>query len=163
MLLNIRKIIEEPGEIPFSFEIDMSDVHFDSVHAFLSPLTVKGSVVNSAGVLTMDADLEIESVFICDRCSSHYQTRKRLHAHAVLAQELQDEDNPDIYLLEGDNVNLTEIIYTIFILNMETKSLCKEDCRGICASCGKNLNEGACGCKPEPDPRLAVLKQLLNE
>ena len=41
--------------------------------------------------------------------------------------------------------------------------LCSEDCKGLCAVCGKNLNEGPCDCKPEPDPRLAVLAQLLKD
>jgi uncharacterized protein len=163
MLLNLRKIIEAPGEIPFSFEMDMSDCGFDFIHSFLTPLKAEGSIINSAGVLKMNADLEIEYVSVCDRCSSHFQTKKKMHAHAVLSREPQDQDNPDVYPLEGDSVDLAEIIRTIFILNMEMKSLCKDDCKGICAACGKNLNEGPCGCKPETDPRLAVLRQLLNK
>ena len=57
----------------------------------------------------------------------------------------------------------TRIITTAFVLNMVSKFLCSSNCKGLCASCGKNVNEGPCDCKPEPDPRLAVLGQLLKD
>ena len=42
--------------------------------------------------------------------------------------------------------------------------LCSEDCKGLCPKCGRDLNEGECGCDlKEPDPRLAVLAQLLHD
>jgi uncharacterized protein len=42
-------------------------------------------------------------------------------------------------------------------------ALCREDCKGICPQCGKNLNLGPCDCKVENvDPRLEILKQLLD-
>ena len=52
--------------------------------------------------------------------------------------------------------DLDEILTTAFVLNMDSKLLCRPDCKGICPRCGKNLNEGACSCRPEIDPRLAV-------
>ena len=60
-------------------------------------------------------------------------------------------------------VNDHEVLSTCFILDMETKFLCKEDCKGLCPSCGKNLNLGPCGCRKEIDPRFAVLEQLLDK
>ena len=45
---------------------------------------------------------------------------------------------------------------------MDTKTLCSEDCKGLCPRCGANLNDGPCGCKREVDPRLAVLAKLLE-
>ena len=46
---------------------------------------------------------------------------------------------------------------------MDSKLLCSEDCQGLCPRCGADLNEGPCQCKPEIDPRLAVLQQFLNK
>ena len=48
------------------------------------------------------------------------------------------------------------------MLNMDSRLLCREDCKGLCFRCGKDLNEGPCGCQAEADPRLAVLKTLLK-
>jgi uncharacterized protein len=58
---------------------------------------------------------------------------------------------------------LDEVLTTLFILDMDTKFLCREDCAGLCPQCGKNLNDGPCGCKKPRDPRMAVLEQLLDD
>jgi uncharacterized protein len=111
----------------------------------------------------MNAEIEIGLRRVCDRCSVTYETTQKIDTSVVLEKELQDEENPDVFLLDGDNADLDEIIRTLFILDMDMKSLCRDDCKGISFKCGKNLNEGPCDCKPETDPRLAVLGQLLNE
>jgi uncharacterized protein len=49
-------------------------------------------------------------------------------------------------------------------LALPMKPLCRDDCRGLCPTCGANLNLAACGCKNEwEDPRLAVLRKLKTE
>jgi uncharacterized protein len=85
-----------------------------------------------------------------------------LDLNAFLAEELQDEDSEDIYLLDGDYADIDEIAFTTLVLNMEQRFLCKEDCKGLCPKCGKNLNDGPCDCREDQDPRLAVLGQLLE-
>ena len=80
----------------------------------------------------------------------------------VLAEE-DSSDSPELFVLKGDELDLDEVLSTCFILDMETKFLCKEDCKGLCPSCGKNLNLGPCGCRKEIDPRFAVLEQLLDK
>ena len=84
---------------------------------------------------------------------------------AVLVSELANEDSEDewVFPLEADTADLDDIVRTIFVLNMDSKLLCKEDCAGLCCKCGKNLNEGPCTCQKELDPRFAALKQLLNK
>ena len=84
---------------------------------------------------------------------------------AVLVTELANEENEDewVFTLEGDSADLDDIVRTIFVLNMDSKLLCSDDCKGMCCRCGKNLNEGPCSCEKEIDPRLAALKQLLNK
>jgi len=49
------------------------------------------------------------------------------------------------------------------VLNMDSKLLCKPDCKGLCCRCGKNLNRESCTCQKELDPRFAALKQLLEK
>ena len=65
----------------------------------------------------------------------------------MLAEELQNEDNDDIVLLESGRVDAGELARTALILGMDTKTLCSEDCKGLCPRCGANLNDGPCGCK----------------
>ena len=163
MLLDLRRIIASPGSVPFSYESDISDMHFDSVSEFLTPLRAEGRVVNSADVLTLTATLNVKMLCVCDRCGTEYELEKALEFTAKLAEELEDEENPDIYLVVDGKVDLDEVILTAFVLDMDTKFLCSEDCPGLCQQCGKPLRDGPCGCKKDIDPRLAVLGQLLND
>ena len=58
--------------------------------------------------------------------------------------------------------DVDEIIVTDFILNMDQRFLCSQDCKGLCEKCGADLNNGPCSCKLNTDPRFAVLGQLLE-
>ena len=57
---------------------------------------------------------------------------------------------------------MDDVLEGCFIMDMDSRFLCREDCKGLCSRCGANLNDGECDCKPERDPRLAVLEQLLG-
>ena len=81
----------------------------------------------------------------------------------MLAEERQSDDDEEIVLLENDEVDLGEVARTAFILEMDMKTLCSPDCKGLCPGCGVNLNHEACRCKKAVDPRLAKLAQLLED
>ena len=83
----------------------------------------------------------------------------------VLVTELANEENEDewVFPLEANTADMEEIVRTVFVLNMDSKLLCKDDCAGLCCRCGKNLNNGPCGCQKELDPRFAALRQLLDK
>lgn len=163
MRLNLHEIIGVPGrELPFDYEPLLPDMLFDSVTGFLTPLRAAGKVRNSAGVLVLTAVISADVACVCARCLAEVQRHIELHTEAILAEEIQDEDNTDIYLLEGDYIDLDEVIVTDFVLSMEQRFLCGEDCRGLCEKCGKNLNDGPCSCGAQTDPRLTVLGRLLE-
>ena len=98
----------------------------------------------------------------CDRCMKPFPFLVELPLHVPLAAEAGDGEDPDIFPLEGDALNLDELLTTCFVLNMDSKRLCKPDCLGLCPTCGADLNEGPCACEKPTDPRLAGLKQLLD-
>ena len=101
---------------------------------------------------------------VCDRCASEFLREVSYPIEAVLVQSLENEDDADewTFLLQDGSADLDEIVNTVFILSMDSKMLCREDCKGLCPTCGKNLNDGPCACRPEPDPRLAALGKLLK-
>ena len=101
---------------------------------------------------------------VCDRCAKPFLREVSYPLEAVLVKELENEEDADewVFLLENDCADLDDIVRTAFVLNMDSRLLCREDCKGLCFRCGKDLNEGPCDCQPEADPRLAVLKQLLK-
>jgi uncharacterized protein len=77
-------------------------------------------------------------------------------------REVDDEDLETSYY-ENDAIDLNELLREQFYLALPMKPLCLDDCRGLCAQCGTNLNTGSCNCAPVwEDPRLAPLKNLLK-
>ena len=163
MRLDLREIINIPGAgVTFDYEPDLSETRYGSVKEVKSPSRAKGSIRNSAGVLKFEADVDAVLICTCARCLKDFDYPVSLHIETILKEQEEDEDDPDIYLLEGDFADVDEIISTDFILNMDQRFLCSEDCQGLCEKCGADLNDGPCSCKLDTDPRLAVLGQLLE-
>jgi uncharacterized protein len=67
----------------------------------------------------------------------------------------------DVGYYQGEGLLLEDVLREQILLEVPLKSICREDCKGLCAHCGKNLNDGACSCaEPIEDPRWAALKEI---
>ena len=166
MLLELSKIIETPGaSLPFSTSVDLSDLLYGTSYPVSEPVLASGTVRNTAGVLVMTGDIRTTIHGVCDRCAADFTQDVELPIDVVLVTELSNEENEDewVFPLEGDSADLEDIVRTVFVLNLDSKLLCKPDCKGLCCRCGKNLNDGPCSCQTELDPRFAALRQLLDK
>lgn len=166
MRLGLAQIMDRPGAVvPFSCSVDLSDLQYGASHPVTEPVEASGTVRNTAGVLVMSGSIKTCLHGVCDRCAAEFTREVEYPIQAVLVEELANEENEDewVFPLEGESADLQDIVRTVFVLNMESKLLCKPDCKGLCCRCGKNLNDGPCSCQKEPDPRFAALRQLLNK
>ena len=162
--MNLHELLLNPGSrLPFRCELSTDRLDFPAVLSYTAGPVGEGFIVNNAGALTLRGTLSAAMRCVCDRCAAEFDREVSYPLDVPLASELQDEENPDYFLLEGDELDLEELLETVFILNMDTRFLCQADCKGLCSRCGKNLNEGPCDCRTESDPRLAVLEQLLDD
>lgn len=163
MLIDVRPILHTPGGVlDFRFELDLSDMEFGGRYPISRPVIVEGSVRNRAELLGLELTAETTLDAVCDRCGREFLQEKRVSYSCVLAEELQNEDSDEIVLLEDGQADVGELAREAFILEMDTKTLCSEDCKGLCPRCGADLNKGPCSCKKEVDPRLAALAKLLE-
>ena len=166
MLLDLSQIIDRPGEsVSFSTAVDLSDLRYGNSYPVSEPVRAEGAVRNTAGVLMMKGSIETCIHGVCDRCAREFDRDISYPIDVVLVTELCNEENEDewVFPLEGDSADLDDIVRTVFVLNLDSKLLCKEDCKGLCCRCGKNLNDGPCNCQKELDPRFAALQQLLEK
>jgi uncharacterized protein len=60
-------------------------------------------------------------------------------------------------------LDLTEVVRQAVLVAVPLHPLCRSECAGLCPRCGRDLNTGDCDCPPEPDPRWAGLRVLLDE
>ena len=166
MLLPLSKILDTPGaSVSFSVCVDLSDLRFSSSFPVTEPVRAAGAVRNTAGVLILTGSVQTTLHGICDRCASEFSREVSYPIRVTLVSELADEQDEDdaVFQLVGDSADLDDIVRTVFVLSMDSKQLCRPDCKGLCCRCGANLNDGPCRCAPEPDARQAILQQLLEK
>lgn len=164
MLFELKSVfLNEDYEQQLHYELDISAIDVDGVFPFTSPVSVTASAQNRASLVTLTLDCAYDYSRSCDRCGEPFTRREqKLFTHR-LAQTLADEGNDDYIETPDFTVELDEVVISDILLNLPQKNLCRDDCRGLCQRCGFNLNEGDCGCeKQSADPRLAVLKQLID-
>ena len=163
MLIDVRPILHTPGQrLDFEFRLDLSGLEFDGRNPISRPVAVEGEVRNTADLLELSMTARTTLDAVCDRCGKEFSKDKTVEFRCMLAEELQNEESDEIVLLEDGRVDAGDLARTAFILDMDSKTLCSEDCKGLCPRCGADLNLGPCSCQKEPDPRLAALAKLLE-
>ena len=123
---------------------------------------------------TGNRTLELEAVgnitvgIPCDRCLEETSVEIPLQMKRKLDMKLTDEqrinDSDEISYLTGMDLDVDRLVYLEVLMSWPLKVLCKEDCKGLCSRCGKNLNYGPCDCVEEPkDPRMAAISDIFSK
>jgi uncharacterized protein len=138
-------------------------------YQLVRPITVELAYYRAGTELFLEGTVEAATSASCARCAEDFASSARrgfryvLTARSVgagLDQDLRPEDL-EFTLYDGEEVDLTPLIREQVLLALAERPLCREDCAGLCARCGANLNLGRCDCRVETgDPRFAVLRSL---
>ena len=164
MIIDLKRIfVNENSSLSIEYSLDMSNVDFSGVYPLKKPVEINGAVSNKASLVELDARINYVFEAPCDRCGVDCAEKHTLHIQKSLAPSIEGEESDSILLVPDMKLDLDELVYSEVIVSLPMKHLCKDDCKGICAKCGKNLNEGKCDCpEREIDPRLSALAELLN-
>lgn len=111
------------------------------------------------------ADFDITLDIPCDRCLESVITKIDVSTEVELngsnKTEMSEED--ELSFLQGNEFIVDEFVNLCVLMNMPSKVLCREDCKGLCPVCGNNLNDHDCGCDSfVPDPRMARIADIFN-
>lgn len=98
----------------------------------------------------------------CRRCLTPVSTPLSLEMGALYTQDAEALDDPDSYAVAPDapDIDVTPAVREELLLAAPRYLECREDCKGLCPQCGKDLNAGPCGCAPAGDARWQPLKAL---
>lgn len=163
MILELEPIFNNEGMVrEFSYELDLSDQELSGAKPFTTPVKVSGSAGNYTGIVELRAKAEFILDMDCDRCAKPINVPLEIDIFHTLVTHLNDEKNDELLLVNELRFDLDPLITEDIFLDLPAKFLCSEDCEGICPKCGEDLNTGSCSCEKEIDPRLAALKQLLD-
>ena len=150
--------------IAFTFDWEGADELFPAF-SFEKPVHVEGEVTERSGCMLLTLRAEVSYVTECARCLKelHRSLSLTLSKNAAVSGTLEDQDDDDYVIIEDSALSLEEPVGELLFLELPSRDLCVESCLGLCPKCGKNRNEGDCGCTTkEIDPRLAVLKKFLD-
>jgi uncharacterized protein len=169
MIIDLITLENSPSE--FDFELTPEEIDLDGEYAKLKTAArVKGNLTRHIAQTdvagTIWADLEIE----CTRCLEKIDKTQEIAFKAAFVTpenytqakeaELKAEDL-DVSILEGNEIDMTELVREQILLNLPEQIFCREDCKGLCEKCGANRNLIDCNCEEkEIDPRWAALKNL---
>ena len=158
MILELEPIFNNIGQrLDFEYQLALTD--FPTIE---NPANIKGSVFNRAGVVHFSAAAAFDYEAPCDRCAEMTKRRFHIPIEHILVTALNNEENDEFILLSGMRFETDDLVREDIILSLPSSYLCREDCKGVCQYCGKNLNNDSCSCHAPTDPRLAVLRQLLD-
>jgi uncharacterized protein len=101
----------------------------------------------------------------CRRCLTPVSVPLSLEIGALFTQDAEALDDPDSYAVAPDalDIDVTLAVREELLLEAPRYAVCREDCKGLCPQCGKDLNAGPCGCAPATEARWQPLKALKDK
>ena len=152
------------SELPFRYELDLAQHEAFEGWEAAGPAQISGRITNEAEIVSCSLTVHFTLHLLCDRCAEPFDRTFSFEGQAVLVTRLNGDNADDEYVLIPDaQFDADEFAESCILLNMPTKNLCFEDCKGVCPVCGVNLNVQTCSCQTKRiDPRLEALRQLLE-
>lgn len=144
------------------FNLDMSDVELNKTYPFSEDIDVRAKFSAGEFFLKLEVQVRFSFSYPCDRCADMINQTKKYHFEHKVAEDLNNRVNDDYIIADNDKLNLSKLIREDILLELPSKILCSESCKGICPTCGQNLNKGRCSCETRVvDPRLEKLRDAL--
>lgn len=144
MKIFTKKISESGTLYKDELKLDAFESNGDELK-FVKPIVFEGELKKGNDFVEVNGRIELEYLVSCHLCGIEFMRNDSMEIIEVYRREPTEEE----YLLVGDEIVFDDMIYDNLRLNLPVRFLCKEDCKGVCTKCGKNLNDGECECVPE--------------
>lgn len=164
---NVSQLLKSPLGTIRKYEVD------EKVRIGEETPHVRGEITmlrTNRGIL-VTGRLETDTGLTCSRCLGQFRQPVTLEIEEEYFPSIDiltgsqievPEDEPEAFVIDQNNIlDLTEAIRQYALLAVPMKPLCKEDCAGLCPTCGVNRNLKTCNCPPAVDPRLETLRGLV--
>ncbi len=131
------------------------------------PVRVRGRLqATGEGRFYWHGSLRTVVAGVCPRCLAPVSAPVEAQVGALFTQEPDGEDDPDSYVVDRDaaTLDVRPAVREELLLVAPRYLLCRDECRGLCPRCGKDLNAGPCGCPPaRRDTRWEALEALRDK
>ena len=165
MVIDLSEIIRDiDAKIILDNDIDVESTEFmGEMFTFEKPMHIKGTITNNTKSLEFTGKVEGEMQVLCARCRKPLTVPVDFDISEVIMQDNGEEIDDDVLVISGEEIDIYDVILNSFLMNVDGKYLCSEDCKGLCSKCGADLNLGECGCENDDiDPRWAKLAEIMK-
>ena len=155
------------GVREFSFIEDASTVGLDD--RFFGDVSVLARVEKTSTIIELQASIQVKANLICDRCAEKFVRDIRTKYRMVYLFNENDRgsysaEEVTYIAAESTMIDISDDVRQFTSLTIPYKVLCRDECKGLCQSCGTNLNHSECTCtESHIDPRWEQLNKLLNQ
>ncbi len=161
--LNVGFLINQTVGTSRDFPIDLPSIRFDP-DLVLRDLEGAARITRIAQGLLVQTKMHATQQAECVRCLTEIEQELHTDFTELYAFTRKSLTESGLLVPEDGHIDLSPLVREYMLLDVPIKPLCSPDCKGLCPICGENMNEVQCGHMPETiDPRLAVLKTLLEE
>lgn len=164
MIIHVAPLFQKNGAVlPLEFmeQIDKNS-DYPGVVEFVEPVKIEGTLKNENEVFVLEAKGVTKVMLRCDRCLAPVREELCFEIKERFAHTGRENEETETF--SGDQIDLADFVKRGVLEVLPMKVLCREDCKGLCPVCGKDLNEGDCGCDTTyRDPRFESLRALFNE
>ncbi|UCF41605.1 MAG: DUF177 domain-containing protein [Gemmatimonadota bacterium] len=148
----IETTADVPADAPLLADVDF--VLAEAVH-------VGGRLMESgAGRYYWHGRLTSALTAKCRRCLAEVSVKLDAEVRTLFTEDPAEDETAYAVAPEAGELDLSDMVREELILAVPEYVLCREECQGLCAQCGKDLNDGPCSCRPAPDPRWGALEEL---
>ena len=162
MLCDLSSVLNNDGAVlKISGKVDLAETKSFGVD-FPDGVTVSGEITCRKDVLELSASVSGTFKTECARCLKELERSCAFDFSETLAQDGESvTDKDSVIIFSGYVIDISDIVESNVLLNLSSKYICSEDCKGICPKCGADLNKTTCECSDdEIDPRWEKLKNF---
>ena len=159
MVINFSDLLSKKNrkkEISLSFELEPFEFEGEEIRA-IENVNVEGLGISEKDVILIEASVKTKLKLNCSRCLDTFIYPIYIDIEERFTNDSNSEDEAIIVI--DDVLDINEVVETSIISTLPIKRVCKTNCKGLCQTCGCNLNHGSCTCdKEDVDVRFEVLK-----
>ena len=164
MMIEMGYLFNRKGSsLPVELVETIDDVKdYPDVVEFVEPVRIEGTLKNEDDVFVLDAMGKTTVLMECSGCLAPVRKELSFEIKERFAHTGRDDEETETFT--GDQIDLADFVKRGIIGELPMRVECREDCKGLCPICGKDLNDGDCGCdRTIRDPRFESLRALFND
>ena len=145
MKIKISNLSDGTHELNFSSSVDELDIS----EPYFGPVEISVIISKFGDQLILNSETEINANLVCDRCNTEFKKLVKSNYKMIyLVDDSSGDQNDEVTYIKPmtDKISIDEDVREYALLALPMKTLCKDDCKGLCYKCGTNLNLNQCSC-----------------